>query len=91
MSITAQQKLAFGSVECTEHWVIEFLQEIPGEEARPDVSGPFFQEALKNQLDLSYLSPTTSIKFLSDTSLRSAPERESSRVTSVQCRCVNSN
>lgn len=91
MSITAQQMSAFGSVECIEHWVIEFLQEISSEEAHPEVSGPFFQEHLKNQFGLNYLSPTTSIKFLSDTSLSSAPERESLRVTSVQCRCVNSN
>jgi uncharacterized protein (TIGR03435 family) len=45
-------------------WVIEFLQEMPGEDSHPDLSGPLFQEALKNQLGLKLVPQKAPVDFL---------------------------
>ncbi len=44
-------------------WVIEFRQNVPGAEIDPDVPGPVFVDALKNQLGLRLEAEKASIPF----------------------------
>jgi uncharacterized protein (TIGR03435 family) len=48
----------------TFDWVIEFLQEIPGQENDPQVTGPSFQEALKDQLGLKLVPQKAPFDFI---------------------------